>query len=607
MLILGISAYYHDSAAALVEDGEVVAAAQEERFSRRRHDAAFPDGAIRSCLEIAGARAADVDLVTFYDKPFLKLERVLETYLAFAPRGFESFRQTMPLWLKERLFQKKMLVGELDKLDERVDWERRLLFSEHHLSHAASAFYPSPFTRAAVLAVDGAGEWATTSLSLGDGNDLNVVRELHFPHSLGLLYAAFAHYLGFKPHSGERRLAELAPYGQPRFARLMREHIVDVKDDGTFRVNLRYFDYCTGMAVTNDHFHELFGAPPRAAGTRLTQRELDIAASVQTVTEDIMCLLAQSIARDTGEKNLCLAGGVALNSGVNGKLLKKGAFEHLWLQPAAGDAGGALGAALAAYYLFLRQARPVDNAADAMRGSYLGPAFSQLDIEARLRGAGARFRTLDDAALISACSSSLAQGEALGWFQGRMEFGEEGLGARSILGDARSQALQDALGTKLGKAESDTDTDTRLPLSPSVLSEEAQAWFKLKVESPYMLLAAEVAEAHRISLGDVTDGRPPGPQVPRSSIPAVTHVDYSARVQTVHRETNPRYHALLSRFRQLTGCPMVANAGFKMPGQPLVCTPEEAYRAFMDMQLESLAVGNCFLKRSEQGETRIAS
>lgn len=595
MLILGISAYCHDSAAALVEDGEVVAAAQEERFSRRRHDAAFPDGAIRACLGIAGARAADVDLVAFYDKPFLKLERVVETYLAFAPRGFQSFRRAMPLWLKDRLFQKKMLVGELETLDERVDWERRLLFSEHHLSHAASAFYPSPFARAAVLAVDGAGEWATTSLALGEGKDLNVVREIHFPHSLGLLYAAFARYLGFRPYSGERRVAGLAPYGRPCFARLIREHIADVKDDGSFRVNLRYFDCCTGLAVTNERFHGLFGAPPRRAGAPLGQRELDIAASIQAVTEDIMCLMAHNIARDTGEKNLCLAGGLALNSAANGRLLRQGAFEHLWLQPAAGDAGGALGAALAAYHLFLRQARAVDSAPDAMRGSCLGPAFNQPDIEARLRGAGARFRTLDEAGLIGACSRSMAQGGTLGWFQGRMEFGEQALGARSILGDARSPALRAVLGSRLGGG------DERLPLAPSVLNEEAADWFDLKGESPYMLLSAEVAETHRIPAADPAGPADPlWPQAPRSSIPAVTHVDYTARVQTVSRETHPRYHALLSRFRQLTGCPVVANAGFRLPGQPLVCTPEQAYRAFMDMGLDSLAVGNCFLTRGEQ-------
>ncbi len=596
MRILGISAYYHDSAAALVEDGEVIAAAQEERFSRKKHDSKFPHRAIRWCLESSATRPGDLDLVAFYDKPFLKFERLLETYLAFAPRGFDSFRQALPLWIKEKLFQRRLLAQELGQLDDNVDWERRLLFSEHHLSHAASAFFPSPFERAAILTMDGVGEWTTTSLALGDGRDLKVIREIHFPHSLGLLYSAFTYYTGFKVNSGEYKVMGLAPYGDPRFANAIRESLIDVKEDGSFRLNLEYFEYCTGLTMTNGRFDELFGGPPRKPEAPLTQREMDLAASIQAVTEEVVLKLARSVARETGEKNLCLAGGVALNCVANGKLLRERRFDRLWLQPAAGDAGGALGAALVAYHLFQKQGRPINGALDGMHGGYLGPEYGQADIEHWLSKAGAVFEPMDDEALLEACARSLTEGKALGWFQGRMEFGPRALGARSILGDARSPTMQKMLNLKVKYRESFR------PFAPSVLSEDAAQWFDLDVDSPYMLLVADVAQAHRIPMTDEQNGLfgIAKLNIPRSSIPAVTHVDYSARVQTVHRETNARYHELLCRYKRLTGCPVIVNTSFNVRGEPIVCTPEDAFRCFMGTEIETLAMGNCFLVKERQ-------
>jgi len=596
MRLLGISAYYHDSAAALVEDGEVIAAAQEERFSRKKHDSRFPHRAIRWCLESSATRPGDLDLVAFYDKPFLKFERLLETYLAFAPRGFDSFRQALPLWIKEKLFQRRLLAQELGQLDDNVDWERRLLFSEHHLSHAASAFFPSPFERAAILTMDGVGEWTTTSLALGDGRDLKVVREIHFPHSLGLLYSAFTYYTGFKVNSGEYKVMGLAPYGDPRFANAIRESLIDVKEDGSFRLNLEYFEYCTGLTMTNGRFDELFGGPPRKPEAPLTQREMDLAASIQAVTEEVVLKLARSVARETGEKNLCLAGGVALNCVANGKLLRERCFDRLWLQPAAGDAGGALGAALVACHLFQKQGRPINGALDGMHGGYLGPEYGQADIEHWLSKAGAVFEPMDDEALLEACARSLTEGKALGWFQGRMEFGPRALGARSILGDARSPTMQKMLNLKVKYRESFR------PFAPSVLSEDAAQWFDLDVDSPYMLLVADVAQAHRIPMTDEQNGLfgIAKLNIPRSSIPAVTHVDYSARVQTVHRETNARYHELLCRYKRLTGCPVIVNTSFNVRGEPIVCTPEDAFRCFMGTEIETLAMGNCFLVKERQ-------
>jgi carbamoyltransferase len=594
--ILGISAYYHDSAAALVVDGKVVAAAQEERFTRKKHDDGFPLHAIGCCLEIAGIRPAQLDHVAFYDKPFLKFERLLETYLAFAPRGFDSFRSALPVWVKDKLFQRSNIVKALKGLDPKVKWDEKLLFSEHHLSHAASAFYPSPFQRAAVLTMDGVGEWTTTSLALGEGRDLKVVSEIHFPHSLGLLYSAFTYYTGFKVNSGEYKVMGLAPYGRARYAQTIREHLIDIKDDGSFRLNLDYFDYCTGLTMTNEKFDALFGGPRRKPEERLTQREMDLAASIQQVTEEVVLKLADGIARETGVKNLCLAGGVALNCVANGKLLRKKYFDRLWLQPAAGDAGGAVGAALVAYHLQNKQPRTLNGGGDAMLGGYLGPEFPLADIQRRLAKAGAVFETLDDDGLLDACARSLAEGQALGWFQGRMEFGPRALGARSILGDARSPTMQKTLNLKVKYRESFR------PFAPSVLAEEAPKWFDIDCESPYMLLVADVTPEHRIAMTEAeqTLFGIDKLNVPRSSIPAVTHVDYSARIQTVHRDTNPRYHDLIRRFQAQTGCPVIVNTSFNVRGEPIVGSPEDAFRCFMGTEIETLAIGNCFLRKQDQ-------
>jgi len=562
----------------------------------KKHDSAFPHHAVRWCLESSGLRTSDVELVAFYDKPFLKFERLLETYIAFAPRGFESFRQALPLWIKEKLFQRHLIAGELKKLDRNIDWTSRLVFSEHHLSHAASAFYPSPFERAAVLTMDGVGEWTTTSLALGEGSELNVIREIHFPHSLGLLYSAFTYYTGFKVNSGEYKVMGLAPYGEPRYAGAIKEHLIHIKEDGSFRLNMEYFEYCTGLTMTNGRFETLFGGPARNPESPLTQREMDLAASIQAVTEEVVLKLARGVARETGEKNLCLAGGVALNCVANGKLLRERCFDGLWLQPAAGDAGGALGAGLVAYHRYKRQPRRLNGALDGMHGSYLGPHYAQADIEQRLSRAGAAYEVLDDGALIEASAHALEAGKALGWFQGRMEFGPRALGARSILGDARSPTMQKMLNLKVKYRESFR------PFAPSVLGEDVADWFDLETPSPYMLLVADVAAKHRISMSDEAQGLfgIDKLNVPRSSIPAVTHVDYSARVQTVHRETNPRYHALLHRFKARTGCPVIVNTSFNVRGEPIVCTPEDAFRCFMGTEIETLAVGNCFLRKERQ-------
>jgi carbamoyltransferase len=596
MRVLGISAYYHDAAAALVVDGRVTAAAQEERFTRIKHDPGFPIQAIRACLGVAGLRARDLDFVTFYDKPFLKFERLLETYLAFAPRGFLSFRTALPVWLREKLFQKSLLVRELRQLDADVDWAARLQFSEHHLSHAASAYFPSPFERAAVLTLDGVGEWATSSLALGQGNRLGVISEIHFPHSLGLLYSAFTQYTGFKVNSGEYKVMGLAPYGTPRFADTIKSHLIDIKEDGSFRLNLDYFDFCTGLTMVNARFEQLFGGPARTAEAALGQREMDLAASVQAVTEEVVLKLARGVARRTGERNLCLAGGVALNCVANGKLQREGVFERLWIQPAAGDAGGALGAALVTSHLHGGQARHLGSALDGMAGAYLGPGYETPEIQERLRAAGAVFETLDDDALLECCATALAQGQALGWHQGRMEFGPRALGGRSILGDARSPTMQKLLNLKVKYRESFR------PFAPAVLREDLAQWFDLDVDSPYMLLVAAVREGRRIAMTPEESALfgIDKLNVPRSTIPAVTHVDYSARIQTVHRETHPRYHALISRFKALTGCPVIVNTSFNVRGEPIVCTPEDAYRCFMGTGIDVLAVGNCFLRKEDQ-------
>ena len=598
MRILGLSAFYHDSAAALLVDGRIVAAAQEERFTRRKHDARFPRHAIEYCLEAAGVGLGAVDHVAFYDKPFLKFERLLETYLAFAPRGFRSFSMAIPVWLKEKLFQKALLKKELRAYAPDYDWERRLLFAEHHQSHAASAFFASPFEEAAVLTMDGVGEWATTSVGFGRGSTLEMRREIHFPHSLGLLYSAFTAYLGFKVNSGEYKVMGLAPYGDPRYTQAILDHLIDVKKDGSFRLDLSYFDYCTGLRMTNDRFAALFDGPARRPDERLTQRHMDLAASIQAVTDEVVLRLTSALARETGAENLCLAGGVALNCVANGKVLRDGRFRRLWIQPAAGDAGGALGAAFCAYHLFRGQPRkPIEP--DAMAGAYLGPAFSQTDVETRLAWLGARFSTLDDDGLIEATAEALAAGKAVGWFQGRMEFGPRALGARSILGDPRSPTMQSALNLKVKYRESFR------PFAPSVLREDVADWFELDRDSPYMLLVAAVSKQHRreMTAEDQALWGIEKLNVPRSSIPAVTHVDYSARIQTVHRESSPRYHALLSAFKARTGCPVLVNTSFNVRGEPIVCTPEDAFRCFMGTEIDVLAIENCYLTREHQDPT----
>jgi carbamoyltransferase len=599
MRILGISSFYHDSAAAIIQDSEIVAAAQEERFTRKRHDAAFPKNAIEYCLKAAGVRACDVEYVAFYDKPFLKFERILDTYLTFAPKGFTSFQKSIPVWLKEKLFLKRLLIQELRRLDSQTDWSKRLLFSEHHLSHAASAFYPSPFDEALVLTLDGVGEWSTSSVSFGRGPSLEITQELHFPHSLGLLYSAFTYYAGFKVNSGEYKVMGLAPYGKPVFAPLILEHLMDLREDGSFRLNLDYFDFCTGLKMTHSRFDRLFGGPARKSDEPLTQRHMDLAASIQAVTEEVVLRMTRTLAKNTGTKNLCLAGGVALNCVANGKILRDRSFERIWIQPAAGDAGGAIGAALAAYYLHLKQPRNAKGNGDQMKGAYLGPSFSQEEIEKSLRQMGARFQVLNTPALLAECVHALAAGKALGWFQGRMEFGPRALGARSILGDARSPTMQSVLNLKVKHRESFR------PFAPSILREDLSQWFALEVDSPYMLLVADVLPEHRLAM-TAEQEKLFGIEklnVPRSSIPAVTHVDYSARVQTVHSETNPLYHALLSEFRKKTSCPVLVNTSFNVRGEPIVCTPEDAYRCFMGTEIEALAIGNCWLIKEEQSET----
>ena len=596
MRILGISAFYHDSAAALISDGEIVAAAQEERFSRKKHDARFPHHAVAYCLGAAGVPLDGLDYVVFYDKPFLKFERLLETYLAFAPQGLRSFRMAMPLWIREKLFQRKLLVEELRRHDAGFDGRSRLLFAEHHLSHAASAFFPSPFDEAAVLTMDGVGEWATTSAAMGRGNRLEIFKEIHFPHSLGLLYSAFTYYTGFKVNSGEYKLMGLAPYGEPKYAQRITDNLIDIKADGSFRLNLAYFDYCTGLTMTNGAFHRLFEGPARRPDEPLTQRHMDLAASIQAVLDEVVVRMTRSLAVETGLENLCLAGGVALNCVANGKVLRDGRFRRIWIQPAAGDAGGALGAALAAFHLFQGQPRRPQAAGDAMKGAYLGPSFTQQEIETRLRAAGARFLVLDHCALLQACVKALVEGQAVGWFQGRMEFGPRALGARSILGDARSPTMQSLLNLKVKYRESFR------PFAPAVLREDARDWFDLDADSPYMLLVADVASGRRLPAAP-DEARLFGLdrlRIQRSEIPAVTHVDYSARIQTVDRETNPLFHALLSAFRQRTGCPVMVNTSFNVRGEPIVCTPEDAFRCFMGTEIEALAIGNCFLEKQQQ-------
>ena len=597
MRILGISAFYHDSAAALVRDGVVVAAAQEERFTRKKHDSAYPRNALAYCLAEERCRLADLDAVVFYEKPFLKFERLIETYLAFAPRGFSSFRQALPLWIKDKLFQRQWLVRELAKVEPGLDWEKSLLFSEHHLSHAASAFFPSPFESAAILTMDGVGEWTTTSLASGEGNRIRILKEIHFPHSLGLLYSAFTYFLGFKVNSGEYKVMGLAPYGRPTRVKQILDHLLDLKPDGSFRLNQEYFDYCTGLKMANARFGELFGMSRREPDQELRQEHMDLAASVQAATEEAVLRLTRSIADQTGHHNLCLAGGVALNCVANGKVWKDGRFQGLWAQPAAGDAGGALGAALAAYHLHFGGGRAVVAAPhDGMQAAFLGPSFPQEEVERRLRACGARFTVIAGDGILDACAALLAEEKALGWFQSRMEFGPRALGGRSILADPRSPLMQSTLNLKIKFRESFR------PFAPVVMREDLEEWFDLDVDSPYMLLVAPVRQSRRraMTAGEEALFGIEKLNVARSEIPAVTHVDYSARIQTVRREASPRLHGLLGKFKARTGCGVLVNTSFNVRGEPIVCTPEDAFRCLMGTDLDALAVENCLLLKAEQ-------
>ena len=599
MYILGISAFYHDSAACLLKDGEIVAAAQEERFTRTKHDQSFPNNAIKYCLEQVNISASQIDNVVFYEKPFVKFERLLETYLAFAPRGFRSFAKAMPIWIRDKLFQKSALINELkETLDEDINWKERLLFSEHHLSHAASAFYPSPFESAAVLTLDGVGEWTTTSLSVGKGSELKVLKEIHFPHSLGLLYSAFTYYTGFKVNSGEYKIMGLAPYGEPRFADLIKEKLISVAEDGSFKLDMSYFNYATGLTMTNNKFNILFGGLPRSPETELTQREMDLAASIQKVTEEIVIKLAKGISKETGEKNLCLAGGVALNCVVNGILLRKKVFDNVWIQPAAGDAGGALGAALSIWYLHHKKKRKASSALDSMKGAYLGPEFEDKEIESTLKACGAIYKKLEEEDLIEMVAAALVDKKAVGWMQGRMEFGPRALGSRSIIADPRSKIMQKQLNIKVKYRESFR------PFAPSVLREHVNDWFDHDADSPYMLIVADVQKDKRLAMTPEEEKLfgIDKLNVPRSSVPAITHIDYSARIQTVHADTNPKYHALISKFKEKTGCPLVVNTSFNVRGEPIVCSPIDAFKCFMGTELDILAIGNYLLTKEDQNE-----
>jgi carbamoyltransferase len=587
--ILGISCYYHDSAAALVRDGEIIAAAQEERFTRKKHDFNFPEQAIRYCLQEAGITAADLSSVVFYDKPLLKFERILETYLSTAPLGIRSFLMALPLWLKEKLW----IPGHIRRL---LEYDGPILFTGHHESHAASAFYPSPFQRAAFLTMDGVGEWATTSYGVGIDNTIGIRGELNFPHSLGLLYSAFTYFTGFKVNSAEYKVMGLAPYGEPRYVQTILDHLIDLKEDGSFRMNMEYFDYCAGLRMTNAKFAELFGGPPRRQESKLTQREMDLARSLQEVTEEIMLRMARHVHHETGEKNLVLAGGVALNCVGNGRILREGPFDKIWIQPAAGDAGGALGAALFAWYGIQGMPRRVDGRADMQKGSYLGPAFSESEIEKFLSGEGAVVERMDYDDVPARVAQLIADENVVGWFQGRMEFGPRALGARSIIGDARSPKMQAVMNLKIKFRESFR------PFAPSVLREHLPEYFQMDADSPYMLLVAPVVEGRKVAMTEEQE-RLFGIDklnVVRSDIPAVTHVDYSARVQTVHRETNPLYYDTIEAFYRLTGCPVIINTSFNVRGEPIVCRPEEAYRCFMRTEMDYLVMGPFLIAKAQQ-------
>jgi carbamoyltransferase len=594
--ILGISAFYHDSAATLIKDGKIISAAQEERFTRKKHDSGYPHNAIKFVLNHSNIKLSEVKYVVFYEKPFLKFERLLETYVAFAPKGFRSFSKAIPLWLKEKLYQKKLLFNYLKDQDQSFEDESKILFSEHHLSHAASAFYPSPFEEAIILTADGVGEWATTTVAIGKKNKLEIVKELHFPHSLGLLYSAFTYYTGFKVNSGEYKLMGLAPYGKPIYVDKILNNLIDLKDDGTFMLNQKYFNYSTGFTMTNTYFDELFGKKPRKPETeKINQFHMDIAASIQNVTEKIMILLSESIRKEYNIKNLCLAGGVALNCVANGKILKEKIFDNIWVQPAAGDAGGSLGAALAYWHIDLNKERLEVNK-DNMNGSYLGNQFENTEIVKKFDEIGAVYEKFEQNELINKTVKDLSDGKAIGWFQGRMEFGPRALGNRSILGDPRSDSMQKNLNLKVKYRESFR------PFAPSILREELKNWFELDVDSPYMLFVAEVKKEKILKITD-HQKKLFGIEllnIKKSEIPAVTHVDYSARIQTVSEENNPLYYKLLRKFKESTGCPVLINTSFNIRGEPIVNTPEDAFRCFMGTELDTLVVGNYYLKKDKQ-------
>jgi len=595
-IILGISAFYHDSAATILIDGKIIAAAQEERFTRKKHDSSYPFHAIQFVLKYANINFNDVDQIIFFEKPFLKFERLLETYVAFAPKGFLSFSKAIPVWLKDKLFLKKMLINELKRHDKDFNDKKKIFFSEHHLSHAASAFFPSPFEKAIVLTADAVGEWATTTVAIGDGNNLEIKKEIHFPHSLGLLYCAFTYYTGFKVNSGEYKLMGLAPYGAPIYEDKIIDNLIDIKDDGTFWLDQTFFNYCTGLTMTNEKFHNLFGAKPRdPKKDKLTQFHMDIAASIQKVTEDIMVKLAKSLRKEFNIPNLCLAGGVALNCVANGKILKEKIFDNIWVQPASGDAGGSLGAALALWHIEQKNPRTV-NPNDDMKGSFLGPEFTQKEIEDELHKIGAKFDVLSDEDIIQKTATDLSLGEAIGWFQGRMEFGPRALGGRSILADPRSSKMQKRLNLKVKYRESFR------PFAPSILEEDLSEWFDINVASPYMLMVANINNDKIIKI-DKAQEKLFGIDklnIKRSEIPAVTHVDYSARIQTVHKETNEKYFNLIQKFKEKTNCPVIVNTSFNVRGEPIVNTPIDSYNCFMGTELDKLVIGNCYLEKNVQ-------
>lgn len=595
-IILGISAYYHDSAAALLVDGEIIAAAQEERFSRKKHDARFPTNAIQYCLKEAGITLSDVDDVVFYDKPLVKFERLIETYLSYAPSGLRSFFTAMPIWLKEKLYLKNTLKREFGSLQTTDKHKKpRLLFTEHHQSHAASAFFPSPFEKAAVLCIDGVGEWSTTTVWVGERNSLKAMWEIDFPHSLGLLYSAFTYYTGFKVNSGEYKLMGLAPYGEPKYIDLIYSELLDLKEDGTFRLNMDYFNYCAGLTMTSSKFNKLFGGSPRRPESSITQKEMDLAASIQKVTEDIVIRLARTVRKETGCQYLCMAGGVALNCVANGELLRTGIFDDIWIQPAAGDAGGALGSALAVWHELYQGERKI-NHTDSMKGSYLGPKFETDDIRTRLNQLGATYKELEDNELMPLLAEILAKDNVVGWFQGRMEFGPRALGGRSIIGNPQSSKMQSQMNLKIKYRESFR------PFAPSVLYEDVQEYFDQRQPSPYMLIVAPVKESLRIPMTEEQKNLfgIEKLNIPRSQLPAITHVDYSARIQTIHQDTNPRYHHLVSEFKKRTGCSVLVNTSFNVRGEPIVCTPEDAYRCFIQTEMDYLVIENFLLAKAEQ-------